>query len=370
MTDAAAPPGALAPDLRRFARAGRPDGDMGRPQLATFVLTGRALGPEAFGLGCRDLRHRRRGVRTSPASAATPPLVREIAVDRTRRPRRLGPRADALRRQLPPGCPRRHRRRRAHRRPRDRPRHRRAHRLGRRPRRPRHRGRRAAPGRARPSCRRRPRPPRGRAPPAPPRPPSLRPSGPPTPAPRRSPPPRNPRSPSPRSSPSAATRAFGFERSSVGFGLSSLILNGLARSLATNLDRIVLAAVLPPVALGVYAAGCGCSSSAPSPTRPRHASLPAHSRRSRQPRALAGLTRGARSLWPPSASWRAPPSPPPLASAPAARPWLGGSAGVAAALGLACPFVALQYPPADALTALGRQPLRPPSPSPASSSPH
>ena len=39
-------------------------------------------------------------------------------------------------------------------------------------------------------------------------------------------------------------------------------------------------------------------------------------------------------------------------------PGCAGTAGVAAALGLACPFVALQYPPADALTARGRQPLR------------
>ena len=39
-------------------------------------------------------------------------------------------------------------------------------------------------------------------------------------------------------------------------------------------------------------------------------------------------------------------------------PDFAGTAGIAAALGLACPFVALQYPPADALTARGRQPLR------------
>ena len=39
-------------------------------------------------------------------------------------------------------------------------------------------------------------------------------------------------------------------------------------------------------------------------------------------------------------------------------PAFSGTAGIAAALGLACPFVALQYPPADALTARGRQPLR------------
>jgi O-antigen/teichoic acid export membrane protein len=35
-----------------------------------------------------------------------------------------------------------------------------------------------------------------------------------------------------------------------------------------------------------------------------------------------------------------------------------GVAPIAAGLGLACPFVALQYPPGDALTARGRQPLR------------
>ena len=44
------------------------------------------------------------------------------------------------------------------------------------------------------------------------------------------------------------------DRGTLGFGLL-LMLNGVARSLAANLDRIVLAALLPPAALGLYAAG-------------------------------------------------------------------------------------------------------------------
>ena len=39
-------------------------------------------------------------------------------------------------------------------------------------------------------------------------------------------------------------------------------------------------------------------------------------------------------------------------------PDFAGVRRIAAGLGLACPFVALQYPPGDALTARGRQPLR------------
>ena len=44
------------------------------------------------------------------------------------------------------------------------------------------------------------------------------------------------------------------DRPALGFGLL-LMLNGVSRSLAANLDRIVLATLLPGAALGVYAAG-------------------------------------------------------------------------------------------------------------------
>ncbi|HVH04336.1 MAG TPA: oligosaccharide flippase family protein, partial [Amaricoccus sp.] len=83
---AAAPPRAsLAPDLRRFARAVVPTATAAGLQLATFVLTGRALGPEAFGLVAAT--YAIAAVATDVAGlGGDAALAREIAVDRTRRP--------------------------------------------------------------------------------------------------------------------------------------------------------------------------------------------------------------------------------------------------------------------------------------------
>ena len=50
MTDAAVVPGRARQDLRTFALAVVPTAAAAALQLATFVLTGRALGPETFGL--------------------------------------------------------------------------------------------------------------------------------------------------------------------------------------------------------------------------------------------------------------------------------------------------------------------------------
>jgi O-antigen/teichoic acid export membrane protein len=150
------------------------------------------------------------------------------------------------------------------------------------------------------------------------------------------------------------------EKATVGFGLL-LMLNGLARSLATNLDRIVLAALLPPAALGVYAAGSRLqllgavlNQAATRIFYPRFFQAAAAGNE-----ALATLTRSAALAMTAVGL---------LASAGIAvlapllplllGPDFARAAGIAATLGLACPFVALQYPPADALTAGGRQRLR------------
>ena len=129
------------------------------------------------------------------------------------------------------------------------------------------------------------------------------------------------------------------DRGAVGFGLL-LMLTGLARSLAANLDRIVLAALLAPAALGVYAAagrlllvGAIANQAASRILHPRFFRAAAI----RHAAAIAGLA--------------------PLLPA-LLGPEFAGAAGAAAGLGLACPFVALQYPPGDALTARGRQGLR------------
>ena len=84
MTDAAAPPRpSLAPDLRRFARAVVPTATAAGLQLATFVLTGRALGPETFGLLAAT--YAIAAVATDAAGlGGDAALVREIAVDRAR----------------------------------------------------------------------------------------------------------------------------------------------------------------------------------------------------------------------------------------------------------------------------------------------
>jgi O-antigen/teichoic acid export membrane protein len=151
-----------------------------------------------------------------------------------------------------------------------------------------------------------------------------------------------------------------FDRAALGFGLL-LMLNNVARSLAANLDRIVLAALLPPAALGLYAAGgrlllVGAIAN-------QAASRILHPRFFRAaeagPAALAALTRGA-ALKMTTVGLLA--SAGIAALAPLLPALLGdgfaGTAGIAAALGLACPFVALQYPAADALTARDRQGLR------------
>jgi O-antigen/teichoic acid export membrane protein len=139
------------------------------------------------------------------------------------------------------------------------------------------------------------------------------------------------------------------------------MLNGLARSLAANLDRILLAALLPPAALGLYAAGgrlqlvgSVANQAATRILHPRFFRAAAAG-----PAALAALTRGAAlkmaivGLLASAGIAALAPLLPALLG-----PAFAGTAGIAAALGVACPFVALQYPPADALTARGRQGLR------------
>ena len=150
------------------------------------------------------------------------------------------------------------------------------------------------------------------------------------------------------------------DRGAVGFGLL-LMLTGLARSLAANLDRIVLAALLAPAALGVYAAagrlllvGAIANQAASRILHPRifraaaagTAALAALTRAAALRMAAAGLLAAA------AIAGLAPLLPALLG------PEFAGAAGAAAGLGLACPFVALQYPPGDALTARGRQGLR------------
>jgi O-antigen/teichoic acid export membrane protein len=150
------------------------------------------------------------------------------------------------------------------------------------------------------------------------------------------------------------------DRAALGFGLL-LMLNNLARSLAANLDRIVLATLLPPAALGLYAAGSRLqlvgAVANQAATRILH---PRFFRAAEAgPAALAALTRGAGRkmaavglLASVGVAVLAPLLPALLG------PAFAGTAGIAAGLGLACPFVALQYPPADALTARGHQGLR------------
>ena len=84
MTDAAFARSAARPDLHRFARAIVPTAAAAALQLATFVLTGRALGPETFGLLAAT--YAIAAVATDVAGlGGDAALVREIAVDRTRR---------------------------------------------------------------------------------------------------------------------------------------------------------------------------------------------------------------------------------------------------------------------------------------------
>lgn len=150
----------------------------------------------------------------------------------------------------------------------------------------------------------------------------------------------------------------GPDRGVLGFGLL-MMLNQLARAVNGNVDRVVLATVLAPAALGVYASasrlqlvGAILNQAATRLTYPRFF-------RAADAGGLAGLTRRAAGLMAlvgllALALTAAAAQALPLVLGPA----YAGLAPLATGLALACPFVALQYPPADALTAAGRQGLR------------
>ena len=153
---------------------------------------------------------------------------------------------------------------------------------------------------------------------------------------------------------------LGIDRQTVRFGLL-LMLNNLSRSLNGNIDRIVLSAVLAPVPLGIYASstrlqllGGIMNQAATRIFYPRFfraavggaAPLKALTRAVAGRMALVGLLSFAL-----------------IATAAQALPLVLGPAyadlrGIAAGLAVSSPFIALQYPPADALTASGRQALR------------
>lgn len=146
-------------------------------------------------------------------------------------------------------------------------------------------------------------------------------------------------------------------KSDVGFGLL-LMLNHLSRSLTSNLDRIVLAPFLTPAALGIYASG----------TRPQlvngilnqaatrlfyvrffragatsREQLRAFTRATAAKMILIGILSGII-----------------IAVIGQLLPFVLGegyrdAAAIAAALALASPFISLQTPPADALTASDKQ---------------
>ncbi len=152
----------------------------------------------------------------------------------------------------------------------------------------------------------------------------------------------------------------GVDREALGFGFL-LMLNQIARSLNGNVDRVVLAGVLAPAAFGVYASaarlqlvGAILNQAATRLAYPRFFRAAEHG-----PAALGALTRGvagrmagvgllALALTAAAAQGL------PLVLGPA----YAGLTGLATGLACACPFVALQYPAADALTASGRQGLR------------
>jgi O-antigen/teichoic acid export membrane protein len=150
----------------------------------------------------------------------------------------------------------------------------------------------------------------------------------------------------------------GLDGGEIGFGLL-LMLGQLARSLNANLDRVVLAAILAPAALGVYASaarlqlvGAILMQAATRLTLPRFfraADRPALGRVTRDAaRLMAAVGLLALALTVVAAQAL------PLVLGPE----FAGLVPLATGLALACPFVALQYPPADALTAAGRQGLR------------
>jgi O-antigen/teichoic acid export membrane protein len=147
---------------------------------------------------------------------------------------------------------------------------------------------------------------------------------------------------------------------SIVFGLL-LMVNNLARTIGGTLDRIVLSAILPPLQLGLYA-----SASRPlllggiliqAVTRIYHPrffvaatagqdALRSVTRRMAAALALIGVLAALM-----------------IACLAQLLPLLLGpayleAAGLGGLLAAAVPFIALQYPPADALTAIGRQGLR------------
>lgn len=153
---------------------------------------------------------------------------------------------------------------------------------------------------------------------------------------------------------------LGVEPAVLGFGVL-LMLNHLARALGGNVDRVLLPALLAPTALGLYAAAGrlqllgGVATQAA--TRIHHPRFFAAAEAGARP--LAALT-GRVAAWMLLVGLGA------LAATALAAlalpallgPGYEGVGGVAVALACAGPFVALQYPPADALTARGRQGLR------------
>lgn len=150
----------------------------------------------------------------------------------------------------------------------------------------------------------------------------------------------------------------GLDRGVLRFGLL-LMLNQLARSLNGNVDRVVLAAFLAPAALGVYASaarlqlvGAILNQSATRLTYPRFFRAEGRAALRRLTRGAAGLMAlvGLVALVLTAAAARALP----LVLGDA----YAGLVPLATGLALACPLVALQYPPADALTAAGWQGLR------------
>jgi O-antigen/teichoic acid export membrane protein len=157
-----------------------------------------------------------------------------------------------------------------------------------------------------------------------------------------------------------AAPILALEREALVFG-GLLMLNNLARTLSGAADRIVLAILLSPVQLGLYASGSrplllgGLLNqavtrlyyprffvAAASGSRP----LNVLTRRAGAVLALVGclaflLVSGLAQLLPVLLG-----------------PAFSEAATVGTLLATACPFIALQYPPADALTASGRQGLR------------
>lgn len=160
-----------------------------------------------------------------------------------------------------------------------------------------------------------------------------------------------------------ASARFGRPRGGVapealGFGLL-LMLTGLARSLNGNLDRVVLATVLAPAALGVYASaarlqlvGALLTQAATRLTAPRFFRAADAAARGRVTRDAARLMAVVGVVALALTALAAQALPVVLGGA------FAGLVPLATGLAFACPFVALQYPPADALTAAGRQGLR------------